>query len=211
MSASMKLDLEGLRKVISRFSDPGIIRQIEAVPQMKALAALVGQAIADNFAQQGPGWAPLKAGTIRSSVAKKIRKGLSSMSDKELLAHEAKARKEGGTQNRMILQRTRLLYKSVTVPGFSGDKGGNIYRMEGTNLVWGTSLPYAGIHNTGGTIRFPGTNKGFGIKGLKIPAHDIKIPKRKYLYIQDEWMGKINNFMIKQITQIIKKNITGGG
>jgi hypothetical protein len=35
---------------------------------MEDVAGLVAQAIADNFAKEGPGWAPLKGATIRNSV-----------------------------------------------------------------------------------------------------------------------------------------------
>jgi len=210
MGASFTLDLTGLKKVIDRFTSPQVRRDIEEIPKQKAVAALIGQAIAENFDMEGPGWQPLKAQTIRNSVSKAKKKKLSGMSDEDLLKHEASARSKGQLTNRRILQKTGMLKKSATIPGMMGAKGGNIYKVDGTNIIWGTNLSYAAIHNSGGNLKFPGTKNGFG-RGIKIPAHSIPIPKREFLKIRDEWMNKINDFMVEQILQRIHKAIKEGG
>lgn len=191
MSASLKIDTKGLQKIIARLDDPSIKAQLENLPQEKAIAAMVGQAIAENFENEGPGWAPLKAATIRQSVSKKLRKHLAAMTDEELLKHEAKARKLGVGPNRKILQKTGLLKKSVTIPNFAGSGKNvvakNIYRTEGKNLVWGTDLIYAGVHNKG------------------LPSKNI--PKREFLRIPDQWMRSINDFVIGKVLKIVKQSL----
>jgi phage gpG-like protein len=198
MSASLTLDKSGLELLIKRFEDPTIKSELEKLPQKKAIAALVAQAIADNFDKEGPGWAPLKADTIRRSVAKKIKKHLSTMTDNEILAFEKKARKEGTPENfvgpnRKILQKTRLLYGTVTTPGANisknGMSGSNIWRTEGSNLIWGTDLIYAATHNEGN----PSKN----------------IPKREFLVLRSEWLRRLNEFLLEEITQIVTSRLKG--
>lgn len=195
MSASLSLDKSGLELLIKRFEDPTIKAELEKLPQKKAIAALVAQAIADNFDKEGPGWAPLKAETIRRSVSKKIKRFLETMTDEEILAHERKSRaKFGGvTANRKILQKTRLLRGTVTTPGQTlsknGMTGSNIWRTEGSNLIWGTDLVYAGIHN-----------KGNPAKG---------IPKREFLVIRSQWLRQLNEFILQEVTQIITSKLKG--
>lgn len=55
-----------------------------------------------------------------------------------------------------------------------------------------SSIPYAFIHNFGGVINHPGTQNGFG-KGIPIPPHPIRIPKREYMMFQDEDIQDILN------------------
>lgn len=203
MSASLTIDTSGLKLLIARLEDPSIKAQLEQLPQEKGIAALVGQAIADNFEKEGPGWEALKPATIRRSVAKNMRKRFAKMTDEEIEKHEALVRKQGMRDDkkngagRKILYRTGLLKKSVTIPNFSGSSeaegskksitGKNINRVEGTNLVWGTDLVYAGVHNKG------------------LPAK--KIPQREFLKVSDEWMKSINEFVMKKVLQIVKKSI----
>lgn len=194
MSASMTLDKRALDELVERFHDPLLKREIESIPQRKAVAALVAQAIADNFALEGPGWAPLKPETIRRSVSKAMQAKLSKMSDEELVLHEKKARKSGKPPHRAILRRSGLLFNTVTTPGYTGSIGGksgkNIWKTEGHNLVWGTDLVYAGVHNYG----YPAKN----------------IPQREFLVIRKEWMKKLNDYIIEQINQIIKDRLLKG-
>ncbi len=197
MSASMSVDVSGLRILIAKLSDPSLKAQLEALAQEKAVAAMVGQAIAENFENEGPGWEPLKAKTIRYSVSKKMRKQYHGMSDKHILRQEAMRRQKGEEPHRKILQRTGLLKKTATIPGFGGmsyDKkaktavsGTNIYKTEGTNLIWGTDLVYAGVHNKG------------------LPAKNI--PKREFLKIPSHWMKEINDFVLGKALKIIKSSL----
>lgn len=197
MSASMKLDASGLRRMAERFRDPGLKEMLLRVPQEKAVAAIVGQAIAENFAEQGPGWAPLKANTIRSSLSRKLRSAVGEMTDEELLAHERKERKKGdqGQQYRMILQKTGLLKKTVTIPGYSGGNksgasGRNIWKQEGHKLVWGTDLIYAGTHNKGDPKRH--------------------IPKREFLKLSTKWKKELQDYVVKRMFKYITERIVRG-
>ena len=176
------------------------------VNQTNGVIAIITAAIRENFLMQGPGWAPLKPSTIRQSLAKGLKK------------------RAADAGSRMILQRTGMLKKSVTSMG----ENHNIFRTEGTKIVWGTDLLYAGIHNTGGIINHPGTKNGFGIqtknkiieaKNLKrkkqkplrkeiiIPAHQIPIPKREYLVIKPNFINQIHEYMADTILKIIDKHL----
>jgi phage gpG-like protein len=188
--------------------DPQVKAAIDRIPQQKAIAAIIGQGIADNFTQEGPGWAPLKASTIRGSVAKAMRQQLKGWTNEELLKHESLARKKGVSGDgalpfRKILQKTRLLYRTATVPDFTGSSksgkgknaktvsGGNIYRVEGYNIIWGTNLSYAKKMNEGD------------------PEH--KVPARKFLYLQEKWNKRIENFIVGDIAQILHDALVRGG
>ena len=56
----------------------------------------------------------------------------------------------------------------------------NILKDTGNGVEFGSKIPYAAIHEYGGTIDHPGTSNGFG-RGIPIPAHGIPMPKRSYL------------------------------
>ena len=56
----------------------------------------------------------------------------------------------------------------------------NILKDTGNGIEFGSKVPYAAIHEYGGTIDHPGTDNGFG-RGIPIPAHGIPMPKRSYL------------------------------
>lgn len=56
----------------------------------------------------------------------------------------------------------------------------NILKDTGNGVEFGSKIPYAAIHEYGGTIDHPGTDNGFG-RGIPIPAHGIPMPKRSYL------------------------------
>lgn len=187
MSSPLTIDASAIQRLAESFGSQAVKNEINSIPQRKAIAALVAQAIADNFNQEGPGWAPLKASTIRRSVSKKIAEKLAKMSDSELLAYEAKHRKAPDTGKeqpaRRILRRTGLLMKSVTTPGAKG----NLYRVDGTNLVWGTDLVYAAVHNYGDPKK--------------------NIPQREFLKIRKEWQDKINDYIINEALKIIQAKI----
>ena len=194
--SDLTLDKTGLDRLVKKFSDPTIKEEIEKSVQKRAVASIVAQAIADNFDKEGPGWAPLKADTIRNSVSKKARKLLEDMTDAELLKYEEKARQKDTKEafigpNRMILQKTRLLRGTVTTPGATisrnGITGSNIWKTEGSKLVWGTDLVYAATHNKGN----PSKN----------------IPKREFLTIRDQWMKQLNDYVVNEALKIISKRL----
>lgn len=193
MSNSFKFDMSGLKKLIERMDSPTIKEKLMEIPQSRAIAALISQAISDNFDKEGPGWAPLKGATIRQSVSKKMRARLSGMTNEDIETVEAKARKKGDTPIRKILQRTGLLKRTATTPFASVISkdgkvaGSNIYKVEGTNIIWGSTLSYAAIHNRGDAKK--------------------NIPKREFLVIRSEWMNKINDYVVKKVLDIIKHEL----
>lgn len=193
MSTSLKVDVSGLKRLAQKINSPELRNEVINVASEKPVAALISQAIADNFAKEGPGWAPLKARTIRQSVSKKLRTGMKGLTDKEVLHHEKISRGGGEDPSfRKILQRTRLLYKSVTTPGYSGSNktgvsGSNIYKVEGSKIIWGTSLVYARAQNKGN------------------PKN--KVPAREFLVVRDEWMSRITKYVLKRYQEIIKKSV----
>jgi phage gpG-like protein len=185
MAKAMSADTKGLWKIVHRFSS--VKPKLDALANDKQIVAIIGQAISDNFSKQGPGWAPLKVKTIRSSVSKKNKKKLSQMSDEEILKHEMKERKKGeeGEQYRQILVRTGTLRNSVTKPSSQH----NIYRVEGKNIIWGTNLSYAKIHN-----------EGYPKKG---------IPKREFLVIRPTWKSQIEQYVSQKIKSILRSLTEG--
>ena len=190
--SSFKVDLESLKFLMRKISDPQVQQRISNLAHEKGAIAIIAQAIADNFNLEGPGWPPLKMQTIRRSVKGKVKKAVADMTDKELERHEKWSRKPGADKVkpfRRILQLTGLLKKTVTVPGFTGSStagkgkpaqtGSNIYKVEGTNIIWGTNLVYASAHNDG--------------------APKKKIPQRKFLVIRPEWQEKLEDWSATQV------------
>jgi phage gpG-like protein len=204
--ASFTADLSALNDLLDRLGGSALRAKVEEIPKLKGVAALISQAIKENFDKEGPGWKPLQAGTIRASLAKATQKDLKKISDKSLLAHEAA---NSGTDSafRQILKRKGLLQKSVTTPGAPG----NIYRVEGTKIIWGTNLIYARIHNKGGVI------KPVNAKALVFPnghggvvfAKKVTIPKREYLKLNDEAVASIMEFALGKIAKAIREVIRG--
>lgn len=193
MKASLTVNVDCFKMLAKKLQSPEIKNQIEAVANEKPVAALIAQAVADNFAKEGPGWAPLKPRTIRQSMSKKNRKNMKVLSDEDISKHEKLAR--GGGEDgafRKILRKTNLLYKSVTTPGFSGSNksgavGSNIYKVENAKITWGTSLIYARPQNQGNPKK--------------------KVPARPFLVIRDEWMKKITMYVVKRYKEIIKSSL----
>lgn len=205
MSASMSVDVSGLKRLILALKDPAIEEELTRLSQDKGIAALVGQAIADNFNQEGPGWQPLSPITIKRSVAKGMQKKLSRLYDSEIVELERLLRTPNKSKMQMlsfhklnakmknkspmtaptrkILQVTRLLKKSVTTPGAQH----NIYRTDRFNLIWGTDLFYAGVHN-------------YGWK---------QIPQREYLVIRKVWEDQIYDYVLDRSIQIIQTKFGG--
>lgn len=195
--ASLSFDTSAIDKLVKKLEDPTLKQQINDVLKLKGLVALVSQAINDNFDKQGPGWAPLKPQSIRASVSKKLRKVLKGLTGRELVQRQKEMNQAGEEPYRVILQKTQLLKKTVTTPNvtaMSYDKkkktaqmGSNIYKTEGTNLIWGTDLIYAGTHNNGNS--------------------KMNIPKREFLVIRDEWLVQIEKFVFKKYLEVLKNRL----
>ena len=191
-STSFTVKVDGLKRLAKALSSSSFASDVQEIVRSKALVAIVGQGIADNFDKEGPGWKPLKAATMNKFLTKAAKSGATKHHPTEA-AHK-------------ILDSKGLLKKAATTPGADG----NIYRVEGTNIVWGTSLVYAAIHNKGGTIHHPGTKNGFGM-GIKIPPHDIKMPKREFLILHAEWKKQIAEMYFNLLTKKLSKLLKGEG
>lgn len=244
--AKFDVDLEPLKNLEQRFKDPALRADLMRIAGRAEVSALVAQAIADNFAKEGPGWRPLKGATIRNSVAlnavtkrllkdakldaafkigavRKSKSGKYSIDRRELKGRmgeynkhvdafiegvEAAARTvpDDGVSargNRQILRRTSLLYQTVTTVGFSGSvgpspknpgirpmSGRNIRRTENSTLVFGTNLIYAGVHNN---------------DERAIPS----IPQRKFLVLHKEWQLRLNRYVKKLMTDLVRNAVEG--
>lgn len=134
----------------------------------------------------------LKKTKTGTAVNKKKLKGrmaeFHERTEKYLVRDERAIRKGGGEVGRMILQRTGLLKKCATTPGASGvnkqgKSGSNIYRVEGTTIIWGVNLIYARAMNR-------------GVEKLNIPA-------RPFLVVREDWMRKIRAYLSDQVQKIL--------
>lgn len=110
---------------------------------------------------------------------------------------------KNGLKVRNILRKSGALKNSIAPQGANGTAGpGGSVKFSGdlqTSIVSvGTSLIYARIHDQGGLIKHPGTSNGFG-KGIKIPAHRIKMPRRNFT----DW----NNADMSNLKKTIKNTV----
>jgi len=80
----------------------------------------------------------------------------------------------------------------VKVDGSGGD----------TVVTLGTSTRYAIAHELGMTIKHPGTHNGFG-RGIAIPPHDIKMPKR--LHVTDAYHTQGRRMVVRKIGSAIHR------
>ena len=167
----LKIDLSGLKTLVDKLDSQSARSALYKIPESKAILALVSQAIYDNFEKEGPGWAPLKGATIRQFVNKKVKKELSQFTDKDIEDAEAIFRQHKNLNKfinkKILVGKTRMLRKSSTTVGATN----NINKNENGVLIWGTNLPYAGIHNYGDPKR--------------------NIPQREFLVIHEEWKIRI--------------------
>lgn len=211
-TASLKINLQALQDLIQGLENPNSRRALEDLPKLKAIAALMGQAVRERFEEQNDGevgWQPLRVATIRASVAGAAKKKADRMTAEGIRLHENAQRAKGsdGEQLRHILKRKGLLMKSVTTPGAPG----NIWKTEGTNIIWGTDLCYAAIHNRGGTIKHPGSKNAFGRKGFTTKPHDIHMPQRRFLFLTQFWLDQIEEVAIRNAQKILKDIQQPGG
>ena len=213
MSASFKIDISSWERLANKFHDPKIREELLKVGEGRDVAALVAQAIADNFDKEGPGWPPLKAQTIRRSVNKKLQKKLAKMTDEEIEAHEARSKELGKHERqlkksgyyldhpdekpadykayRKILQKTRLLYKTATTPFATqtgnGKTGNTTWTKSGPYLVYEVNLIYAGVHNSGN------------------PKRNIR--KREFLTLSDKWRDLFYDYLLEKGYKAIEDHL----
>lgn len=211
--ARIYLRLTPLYQLIERMTSAGLKQTLESLSHDPGVAAVVSQAIADNFDKEGPGWKKLKERTIKSSLSKKLKKRY--LGGNKISGSSEPARR--------ILQRSGLLKKSATTVGATG----NIYRPGKNMLTWGTELSYAAIHNRGGVIHHPGTQNGFGkpryvkvggakkgkwrkVGGRDIRPHGIRIPQRRFLFLAPKWLLELQTFVVGRARAIVLEHLRNG-
>lgn len=106
-----------------------------------------------------------------------------------------------------ILSLTGNLRHSYSPPSSDGSPGqGGYVTYQGTVkdllVEVGSNIIYAGIHDQGGTIKWPGTNKGFG-KGITIPPHDIVIPKRNVTDLNQKDLDELNETIANLVAEVL--------
>lgn len=109
----LKANLTGLDELVRRFNDPGLRNELNKIPSLKGVAAIISQAIADNFEKEGPGWAPLKAATLRASVKKAVIKKLESRFLRQLGFHNKKTGEVHKSKAKLTTEEKRKLNKAV--------------------------------------------------------------------------------------------------
>lgn len=111
------------------------------------------------------------------------------------LALKNPSQRRGGASAKP-LRDTGLLMASVTAQG-----AGHVERLSDTELVLGTNLAYAGVHQHGATIFFPERRRQrpwvFEVGGRKvftrrIRAHTVTIPARPFLGFSARALDRID-------------------
>jgi phage gpG-like protein len=111
-------------------------------------------------------------------------------------------RKNDLDPGRAILIKTTYLQKSIEVMSESG-----------TSVVFGTSVPYAKLHNEGGRLRvnqyIRAHHRTRNGKRTQVQAHsrklDIKFPKRQFMGHSEKLMDSLDQWLFNQILTQFKQ------
>jgi phage gpG-like protein len=126
----------------------------------------------------------------------------------------------------MPLQKTGLLKRSVTTVGAPG----NVHRVEGQSIIYGTNLDYAAVQNFGGTITpknakalfIPISKKGERVGPIKDPkdrkgkdklvygkdfvlAKSVRVPARPFLVIRPGWQAKLEEWTMTKMISYVRE------
>jgi phage gpG-like protein len=132
---------------------------------------------------------------------KEIMKGLENKDRKAMIAVE------NGMVRGMRLFESKIIAEQMTGrPGLKVQTGNlrrswvvGVERDIGSTVVTlGTATKYARAHQFGTIIKHPGSSNGFG-KGIKIPAHEVKMPKR--LHILEDFKASGLQILSKQVSR----------
>ena len=184
---NVSFDLRGVEELRGRI-DAAIRKGKDFSPALKKTGMLMYASIAKNFRMEGrpERWKPLKRVTI------------------------ARRRKGPGVGSPKILQDTGRLRQSVT----SAHGPNSIYRLSSTQLVLGTNLKYARIHQEGGTTGpvtiVPRRKKalhwineaGQHVFAKKVNHPGSKIPARPFLIFQEEDKRNIKALMLEHLMEV---------
>lgn len=137
----------------------------------------------------GKAWEPIGKASARKKIAKNTR----SIGEIESLKQKNK-----NYSDHKILVDTGLLKNSLT----SANAPYEVKSTAGNEVSLGTNVPYAAIHNFGGTIHNPGTDNGFGL-GIEIKPYTIEMPQREFI-----GFGEQDN---QQVTEKVQSYMRKGG
>lgn len=128
---------------------------------------------------------------------------------RELKSEASLRTNKEGTPERRILQKTGTLKNSIAPQGAKGHPGPKgVLSFTGDDLVIGTQVAYAAIHNFGGTVNIPEIKNGFG-RGIRIRAHSIRIPARPFL--EGAWNAEDQKELDDTIANAIARILNRGG
>lgn len=195
MSASFKVDLSGLKKLAAKFDDPALKVSIVNIVKEKSVAAQIGQAIADNFTQHGPGWPPLK---IREGEP--LRR--TNLLFKSVTTPGAK-NNIYETNGPSIIWGTKLAYAAIH------NKGG-VITAKNTKMLF---IPLTDKAAKRGPIKDKAARKKSTLKvGVDfIFRRSVTIPKREFLVIRPEWRTRLTEHVAKLALKHISATIKRGG
>lgn len=84
------------------------------------------------------------------------------------------------------------------------DSSDHIEDVQSRELTWGTSVPYAGIHNFGGTTTVGGAGLVGRNGGYLRPGTVINIPQREFVGLNEDSTGKIVGKAADAVVDVLK-------
>ena len=236
--AELKIDFSALEDLAKRFKSPALDAKMREVIGSKEISGLVAQAIAENFAQEGPGWAPLKGSTIRNSVARGVLKkvmraaGLNAAiqmratkTDKngQLRIDASKLKGRRAEYYRRVdagIEQSERQTRSANNPGGRQALGARQI-LRRTSLLFQTvttpgfsgSTEWNGKATSGQNIsKVEGTNLVYGTNLIYAATHNYgrgNVPKREFLVIHDEWKARLLSYAAKMWIKAITDTVGG--
>lgn len=192
MGASFKVDTKILDQIASRFDDASVKAQIYDLPRQKAVAAMIGQAIATNFDQNGPGW-------------KETRRGGQILRKTGLLMKSATT--PGATGNVYNVDRTMITWGTNLHYARIHQRGGVIVPKKAKALF----IPLSKKGEAAGPEKDPAVRAKNKLKYGKdfILLKKVVIPARPFLKLSNFWKMEIQEWMYRRMKSIITKRLKG--
>lgn len=202
----IEIRAEGLEQVGSELAAMAE-RGISLSPLMGRIGTALIASVHENFAVEGrPKWQPLSAKTVASYQAAAVQKAQSTKRWKNAKSDKTRSKIESDRVERdvgghKLLVQTGELRQSIMIGAITE-----------SSVEIGSSLPYARIHQLGGTIG-PVTIRPRNKQALAIPTAngviirryanipERKIPARPYLAIQPEDMTLIAGLTMRYIRE----------
>ncbi len=189
MSASFKVNVNGLKNLSKKFGNAAVRAEIENIAREKAVAGLIGQAINDNFDKQGPGWKPTRRG---GDILKKT--GL-------LRASVTTPSAEGNI----------YFVKGTTIEWGTSLEYASIHQNGGTIVPKNAKALFIPLSPKGEKV---GPRKKDDRKGVKLKygkdfvlAKSVTIPARPFLTISAFWLKEIKAYVDGRVREILDKRV----